>query len=341
MLQKLQCAGQVEAQEVADILERFIRTHFRVSDNDTHFSRTVHLFEEGYVDSIGAIELISFVESEFDFNVPESALFSTDFTCIEGISRCVTSAKSVPAHSYCIEHNRFDSGILADKVGEVKIRDFDNLEEGLETGIMAQVRTENYDYVLVKAPQRLRFEHFEYMGELNDLQANIRVVDDKLSAFSKKVAISSFDPSHWGQVEGLLKYASATRYSRDPHISENAVTELKMKLLRMHFERNPELTVVAKDRDGEIVGFLNAYLKDSDSTLFFYEILIHPDYRRGFVAFNLLQSLVQNAHSLTGNLNRAETSVYADNENSLTMFKAIGLAPIASHYFYHHWNSHE
>ena len=118
MLHSLECAGQTEEQQVADTLERFIRTHFRVPDNDSRFSRTVHLFEEGYVDSIGAIELISFIESEFDLHLSETTLFSDEFTCIEGISRCLTSVMSAPARSFCIEQNRWDSGILAAKVGQ-------------------------------------------------------------------------------------------------------------------------------------------------------------------------------------------------------------------------------
>ena len=341
MLPSLQCAGQTEAQHIAETLERFIRTHFRVPDNDRRFSRSVHLFEEGYVDSIGAVELISFVESEFDLTLPETTLFSDEFTSIAGISRCLASAMSASAHSFCIEHNKFDSGVLADKVAEVTILDVDKVPAGLETEIVTQLRAKHYDYAFVKASQRLPFEHFDFMGELNDLQAEISSVAGKLKAFSKKVTVSSFDPSHWSQIGDLLKYASATRYSRDPHVSEDALTELKMKLLKVYFERNPELTRIVKDHEGGIIGFLNAYLTDSDSTLCFYEIVTHPDYRRGFVALNLLQSVVQKARGLTADLNRVKTSVYADNENSLAMFKAIGLLPFASHYFYHYWISHE
>ena len=341
MLHSLECAGQTEAQHVADILERFIRMHFRVPENDRRFSRSVHLFEEGYVDSIGAVELISFVESEFDLTLPEATLFSDEFTSIEGISLCLASMMSAPAHSFRIEHNTFDSGVLADKVAEVTILDFDRVHEGLETEIVTQLQAKHYDYAFVKASHRLPFEHFGFMGELNDLQAEISSVVGKLDAFSKKVAVCSFDSSHWSQIGDLLKHTSPTRYSRDPHISEDTVTELKMKLLKVYFERNPELTRIVKDQGGGIIGFLSAYLTDSDSTLCFYEILIHPDYRRGFAAFNLLQSVVQKAHGLAVNLNKAETSVYADNENSLSLFKAIGMLPFASHYFYHYWNSHE
>ena len=102
MLHSVKCAGQMEARHVADILERFIRTHFQVPDNDRRFSRSVHLFEEGYVDSIGAVELISFVESEFDLTLPEATLFSDEFTSIAGISRCLASAMSASGHSFCI-----------------------------------------------------------------------------------------------------------------------------------------------------------------------------------------------------------------------------------------------
>ncbi|MBI4526162.1 MAG: hypothetical protein HY695_20375 [Deltaproteobacteria bacterium] len=79
----------VSQREIAEILERFIRSRFRVPVKDPLFSQTVDLFDSGYVDSVGVVELISFLESTFKIKIPEESLFSTEFTTISGISGIV------------------------------------------------------------------------------------------------------------------------------------------------------------------------------------------------------------------------------------------------------------
>lgn len=75
--------------EVIDVLEAFIRDHFRITDNG--FSRDSHLFEAGYVDSVGAVELIAFVEATFGVKLQDEHIFSEDFTTIAGITRILST----------------------------------------------------------------------------------------------------------------------------------------------------------------------------------------------------------------------------------------------------------
>lgn len=70
-------------------VEEFIRTRFRVRPDDDHFSRDVNLWEEGYVDSAGVVEMIAFLETTFAITLPEEVLFDPDFTYIRGIARLV------------------------------------------------------------------------------------------------------------------------------------------------------------------------------------------------------------------------------------------------------------
>jgi methoxymalonate biosynthesis acyl carrier protein len=76
---------------VADALEAFIRNQFRVSSEDPDFSRDVHLFEYGYVDSVGATEVLAFVESNFQVQVPDEQLFSEEATTIHGFAAIVAA----------------------------------------------------------------------------------------------------------------------------------------------------------------------------------------------------------------------------------------------------------
>jgi acyl carrier protein len=58
-----------------------------VAADDPGFGREVDLFERGYVDSIGFVEMLEFIREETGIEVPEQELMSDEFTTIAGISR--------------------------------------------------------------------------------------------------------------------------------------------------------------------------------------------------------------------------------------------------------------
>lgn len=75
-------------------IERFVRDRFQIPANDTLFSRQVNLWEEGYVDSLGVVEVIEFLERQFSIKLPEEVIFAPDFTNIDGIARYVVGLKA-------------------------------------------------------------------------------------------------------------------------------------------------------------------------------------------------------------------------------------------------------
>jgi acyl carrier protein len=75
--------------EVAERMEHYVRVHFRVAAGDARFSRSVPLFEAGYVDSVGVVELLAFLTEEFAVHLPDDALMSDDFSTIDGIAATV------------------------------------------------------------------------------------------------------------------------------------------------------------------------------------------------------------------------------------------------------------
>jgi acyl carrier protein len=77
-------------EQVASQVEQFIRNRFRVKPDDRHFTPDVNLWEEGYIDSTGAVEMIAFLEQTYAIRLPEEVLFDPDFTHIRGISRLVS-----------------------------------------------------------------------------------------------------------------------------------------------------------------------------------------------------------------------------------------------------------
>lgn len=80
----------VDIDTVAQQLETYIRERFRVSPTDKKFSRTVHLWDKGYVDSLGIAEVMEHIHATFGVKVPEHALFSEERTSILGLSELVS-----------------------------------------------------------------------------------------------------------------------------------------------------------------------------------------------------------------------------------------------------------
>ena len=78
---------------ITDALERHIRDQFHVAPGDKYFTRDAHLYDLGFVDSAGVVELIALIETTFQIELGDEHIFSDAFTTINGISgvvhRCV------------------------------------------------------------------------------------------------------------------------------------------------------------------------------------------------------------------------------------------------------------
>lgn len=79
----------MQASDVAATLEAFLRESFQIAADDPGFSRSVDLFEAGYVDSVGVVETLAFITDTFGIEVPDSALLSDEFATIDGMARVI------------------------------------------------------------------------------------------------------------------------------------------------------------------------------------------------------------------------------------------------------------
>jgi acyl carrier protein len=82
------------AEVVAQDLDRFVRERFQIASDEGGFSRKVNLWEEGYVDSLGVVEVIEFLEQRFGVTLPEDVVFSPEFTSIDGIACYLVSLRA-------------------------------------------------------------------------------------------------------------------------------------------------------------------------------------------------------------------------------------------------------
>jgi acyl carrier protein len=74
---------------IAEDLNTFIRTKFEIGDDETDFDMDVHLFDYGYIDSFGAVELTSFVEDKFSIQISNTDLVVHPMNTINEIAEFV------------------------------------------------------------------------------------------------------------------------------------------------------------------------------------------------------------------------------------------------------------
>ena len=86
--------SSTSVQAIADDLEQFIRQTFHVTANDELFTRDVHLYQEGYVDSAGVVETIAHLERTWQISIPPTAVFDPLFTHIAGMAQYVAALKN-------------------------------------------------------------------------------------------------------------------------------------------------------------------------------------------------------------------------------------------------------
>ena len=58
-------------EEILQALDAFVREHFEIEPDDEDYSEDVNLFEFGYVDSMGATEIILFAEERFGIHITQ------------------------------------------------------------------------------------------------------------------------------------------------------------------------------------------------------------------------------------------------------------------------------
>jgi acyl carrier protein len=78
--------GSITRQDIANRLEEFIRRTGEVDAGDIGFGRDVHIFEAGYLDSLGVVRLIAHLESTYALEFTDEELFDPRFTTIDGMS---------------------------------------------------------------------------------------------------------------------------------------------------------------------------------------------------------------------------------------------------------------
>lgn len=75
---------------VQETISEFIKNQFEIGD-DPDFSNDVHLFNEGFVDSFGAVEIIHFVEQTYNIQITQKDITLYPMNTVNEIAEVVES----------------------------------------------------------------------------------------------------------------------------------------------------------------------------------------------------------------------------------------------------------
>ena len=91
--QRIQIMNTLEINDIAPQVRAFVRERFKVPEADSDFNDDVHLFDYGYVDSFGAVQVTNFVESQYGVKISEADLVLYPMNTISEIAGFVSRRK--------------------------------------------------------------------------------------------------------------------------------------------------------------------------------------------------------------------------------------------------------
>jgi acyl carrier protein len=95
------------------MLEAFLREMAQIQEEDNEFTRTVQLFDAGYIDSIGVVSLMDFIETSFGIELAEEDLFDERFATINGMSEIIACRMS--RENSAAAHRRWRPHVQTDR----------------------------------------------------------------------------------------------------------------------------------------------------------------------------------------------------------------------------------
>lgn len=75
---------------VVETISNFVREKFDIGD-DPDFTNDVHLFNEGFVDSFGAVEIIHFAEETYGIEITQRDITLFPMNTVEEIAAVIES----------------------------------------------------------------------------------------------------------------------------------------------------------------------------------------------------------------------------------------------------------
>ena len=81
--------SKMDIEQLTQTLRNYVIEHYKIPPDDADFTDEVHLFDYGYIDSFGAVDLVSFIETRFAIKVGHGDLTAYPLNSINEIATFV------------------------------------------------------------------------------------------------------------------------------------------------------------------------------------------------------------------------------------------------------------
>lgn len=78
-------------QQIADQLYAWIKENFDIDDDDSEYTKDVHLFDYGFVDSLDSTVIVSYVEETFDIEITQKDIVMYPMNTVNEIAAVVAN----------------------------------------------------------------------------------------------------------------------------------------------------------------------------------------------------------------------------------------------------------
>lgn len=75
--------------KIKEELSKYIKSNFEIDDDDPDFTEDSHLFDMGFVDSLGATEIILYIEEHWNIEITQRDLILYPMNTIEEIAEVI------------------------------------------------------------------------------------------------------------------------------------------------------------------------------------------------------------------------------------------------------------
>ena len=215
----------------------------------------------------------------------------------------------------------------------------EEMTEDLKNRILERARKEGFQMVSLKSSEPITCSHFQPVGTLLEFTATIEGMWEHLQDVPLRGLIRKIEPCDWPGIEDLLQFSSPTRFSKDSRLSPETVQRHKLRMLQVYAEKHPDSSLVTfTDKNLKPVAGLQVSYFDNKGVRL-YEVLVRPEYRKGFIALGLLAQNVRNFMSRGLSKSEVRTHIYEDNTSSIRLFEKLGCRSTgAKDHYYHLWS---
>lgn len=81
-------------EEIASVIREYIAQNILFSPDGFSYPDEASLLEEGIVDSMNVLELVTFVEGEYGFNVPEKDIVPDNFDSVSSLAAYIQQKRA-------------------------------------------------------------------------------------------------------------------------------------------------------------------------------------------------------------------------------------------------------